>query len=103
VGSYLSDGGQLASPNRQQPFNLAIPLPSSLALQNTQSLAVLVLLNGLRTASAGASIQFQLPAYDQALRQINLTVLTNASQPIELLFFSYILVDLGQLTAAGYS
>lgn len=103
LGNYLSSADSLANCQRTQPYALTIPLPASTRPASSSSLAVLILLNGIRTNATQLSLQFSPPTYDSALGQINTTALTSTTQPIELIYFGYILVDLAALTAQGYT
>lgn len=103
AGSYLSTADSLARCQLSQPYVLTIPLPSTARPTPSASLAVLILLNGLRTASTGLSLQFTQPVYDSALGQINTTALTTISQPIQLMYFAYLMVDLSSLSSSGFS
>ena len=53
-------------------------LPSSKTLPKTQAVASLVFLNGIRTLDPNLNLQFEQPTYDDILKQINITVVTNA-------------------------
>jgi hypothetical protein len=78
------------------------PCPRRRDRPPSASLAVLILLNGLRTASTGLTLQFTQPVYDSALGQINTTALTTISQPIQLMYFAYLMVDLSSLSSSGF-
>ena len=103
IGSYISSSNSLANCNKQQPYTLTILLPPTKFIENTQSLAVLIFLNGIRSQSTGLNLQFLQPVFDSSLKQINVTAVTNANKEIELIYFAYVLVDLNKLSTAGYS
>ena len=78
----MSSADQLVTCSKQQPYVLPILLPSSTNIPSHQSTATLVFINGIRTIALGFNLQFSQPVYDSALKQINVTVVTNASSAI---------------------
>ena len=77
-------------------------MPAGQVIPNTDSLAVLILLSGVRTTSPGFVLQFMQPVFDRVLHQINTTAVTNVDREIELVYLSYVVVDLGKLSQAGF-
>ena len=61
---------------------LHIMLPASTNIQSHQSTAIFIFINGLRTTALGFNLQFNQPSYDAVLKQINVTVVTNATSAI---------------------
>ena len=78
----MSSADQLVSCNKQQPYVLPILLPSLTSIPSHQSTATLIFINGIRTVALGFNLQFSQPVYDYALKQINVTVVTNATSAI---------------------
>lgn len=82
LGNYLSTADSLANCQQTQPYALTIPLPASTRPTPSSSLAVLIILNGIRTNATQLSLQFSPPSYDSTLGQINTTALTTITQRI---------------------
>ena len=96
AGSYIADTNQLVECTSQQSALITIPVPSVVSL-SSNSLAMLVFLNGMRTQAWLFNFKLQQPVLDANRGLLNVTVLTNAIYPIETLFLSYLIIDLSKL------
>lgn len=99
IGNYIADTQDLLNCDRKDQTLLTIPVPTRLPGLSARSvIGVIVFLSGIRTQSSAFNLQFIQPTYDFSFRQINVTAKSDSSQPIELLFLTYILMDLSSLS-----
>ena len=103
LGSALSNGNLLASCTKLQTYSLSFNLPASLVLPNSQSLGILILLSGLSTTSSLFSLQFTQPSLDFNLKQINTSIITNATKEVQIIEIYYVIVDLAKLSSNGFT
>lgn len=96
AGSYIADTNQLIECGSQLSALIPIPVPATLSL-SSNSLAMLVFLNGMRTQAWLFNLKLQQYVLDTNKGLLNVTVLTDAIYPIETLFFSYLIIDLTKL------
>lgn len=91
------DTNQLLECNSVQNALISIPALPSPSIPASNTVAILIFVNGIRTQSWLYNLKFQQPVLDITRGLINVTVMTDAIYPIETIFFSYLILDLSRL------
>jgi hypothetical protein len=95
---FYSDGNTMdCQAAASAAIPIILPVHHDNAPKSNSSLGVLVFVNGFRSSAPGFNLQLLQPVYDLNMKQINVTVVTDATVTPDLLFLTYVLLDIAKL------